>query len=246
MIRLTLLALLAGVWLASPAAAACEEITFEGIPFTVCETQAGVDDLRLWQSDDNGRLYGSFGAVDAALAPDARLGFAMNGGMFHQDRRPVGYYVEEYQQFTPLVDGGGYGNFGLVPNGVFCITDTAFRVIETNAFRADPPDCRFATQSGPMLVIGGALHPKLHADSASLNIRNGVGTSADGTRAVFAISDRPVTFYTFARLFRDRLGLPDALFLDGRVSRLYAPDLGRNDIGFPLGPIIGTVVGAQD
>ena len=37
----------------------------------------------------------------------------------------------------------------------------------------------------------------------------------------------------------DVLGTPNALYLDGSVSRLYAPALGRHDIGFPMGPILG-------
>jgi uncharacterized protein YigE (DUF2233 family) len=64
--------------------------------------------------------------------------------------------------------------------------------------------------------------------------------AADGT-AYFAISERPVTFHQFARLFRDRLKTPDALYLDGNVSRLYAPDLGRDDAGFAMGPMLGLV-----
>ena len=93
-----------------------------------------------------------------------------------------------------------------------------------------------------MLVIGGKLHPKLLPESDSEYIRNGVGVSSDGSRAVFAISDQPVTFHRFARLFRDHLGLRDALYFDGNISRLYAPELGRHDGGFPMGPIVGTVV----
>jgi uncharacterized protein YigE (DUF2233 family) len=128
---------------------------------------------------------------------------------------------------------------------VFCIAEgraDRFRVIESRRFAADPPDCRFATQSGPMLVIDGALHPRFLPDSPSRYVRNGVGVSADGTRALFAISQSPVNFTEFARLFRDGLGLPQALYLDGSISRLYAPDLGRRDLGLPMGPIVGTVV----
>jgi len=51
-----------------------------------------------------------------------------------------------------------------------------------------------------------------------------------------------VNFHHFARLFRDLLEVPNALYFDGRVSRLYAPAYGRADIGLPLGPIIGLVV----
>jgi uncharacterized protein YigE (DUF2233 family) len=93
-----------------------------------------------------------------------------------------------------------------------------------------------------MLVIKGKLHPKLLPDSDSFYVRNGVGVSADGSRAVFAISNDEVNFHAFARLFRDDLGLSDALYFDGNISRLYAPELSRHDAGFPMGPIVGTVV----
>ena len=76
-------------------------------------------------------------------------------------------------------------------------------------------------------------------------MRNGVGPTADGQRAVFAISNNAVTFHEFGRLFRDHLDLPNALFLDGNISRLYAPNLDRSDFGFALGPIIGTVTPAD-
>ena len=79
-------------------------------------------------------------------------------------------------------------------------------------------------------------------DSTSRYIRNGVGSSADGQKLVFAISNSSVTFHEFGRLFRDYLKMPQALFLDGNISRIYAPELGRSDLGFQLGPMIGTVV----
>ena len=129
----------------------------------------------------------------------------------------------------------------MLPNGVFCIAEDRFAILESRAYAADPPGCRYATQSGPMLVIDGALHPRFLPDSDSLNLRNGVGVSADGQRAVFVISDEPVTFHRFARFFRDALGLPQALFLDGSISRLYAPELGRSDWGMPMGPVVGLV-----
>jgi uncharacterized protein YigE (DUF2233 family) len=221
-------------------AADCRDTSFEGASYTLCEVTAG-EDLRLFQSGPDG-AYGSFKNVDAALAAEGKaLGFAMNAGMYHRDLAPVGLYVENGVEVSKLVTRAGPGNFGLLPNGVFCIDD-GFRVIESRVFRKERPDCRYATQSGPMLVIGGKLHPKLLADSDSLYVRNGVGVSRDGTRAVFAISNEAVNFHTFARLFRDALGLPDALYFDGNISRLYAPALGRHDGGFPMGPMVGTVV----
>jgi len=227
---------------AGPAVAACRSITFEDLPYTVCDVAAG-EDLRLFHSGTAG-AYGSFAAIEADLAESAqRLGFAMNAGMYHADLAPVGLFIDKGQEQTRLVTRDGPGNFGLLPNGVFCVADS-FAVIESRRFAKSRPACRFASQSGPMLVIDGDLHPRFLPGSPSRNVRNGVGVSADGQRAVFAISDQPVNFHTFARLFRDGLGLPDALYFDGSISRLFAPDLGRRDGGFPMGPIVGLVVPA--
>ena len=228
------------VWPFGAEAKACREQEFEGASFTVCQAGAG-EDLRLFHLGPDGNL-GSFDAVNRQLAAEgAELGFAMNAGMYHPDRRPVGLYVEEGRVEAPIVTRAGPGNFGLLPNGVFCI-GARFSVVESRSFDKTRPSCRYATQSGPMLVIGGKLHPRFLPDSDSRNIRNGVGVSEDGQTAVFVISDTAVNFHLFARFFRDALGLPDALYLDGRISRLYAPELGRRDGGFPMGPIVGTVV----
>lgn len=235
--------LLAAVLMLAPVAAVaaeCRDTTFEGASYTVCEVQAG-EDLRLFHSGPDG-AYGSFRNVDEALgAEGGALGFAMNAGMYHRDLAPVGLYVEDGVEVSKLVTRDGPGNFGLLPNGVFCIGE-GFQVLESRSFKKTRPECRYATQSGPMLVIKGKLHPKILPGSDSTFVRNGVGVSEDGQRAVFAISNDEVNFHSFARFFRDELGLPDALYFDGNISRLYAPQLDRHDGGFPMGPIVGTVV----
>jgi uncharacterized protein YigE (DUF2233 family) len=239
------LALSALALLALPAAASatCGDRAFEGRSFTVCEVTAA-EDLRIFQTAPDGDPFGSFDRVNQALAPEGRaLGFAMNAGMYHSDRAPVGLMIEDGTERARIVTSDGPGNFGLLPNGVFCIAD-GFSVVESRSFAAAPPACRYATQSGPMLVIDGALHPRFIPDSPSRYIRNGVGVSADGQRAWFVISQERVNFAEFARFFRDALGAPDALYFDGNVSRLYAPDIGRDDIGFRMGPIVGSVVPA--
>lgn len=236
----TVLALILSLAPVAAMGAECRDLAFEGASYTVCEVQAG-EDLRLFHSGPDG-AYGSFRNVDEALAAEGRaLGFAMNAGMYHRDLAPVGLYVEEGVEVSAIVTSDGPGNFGLLPNGVFCIGD-GFRVVESRAYKREQPECRYATQSGPMLVIEGKLHPKILPGSDSTYVRNGVGVSEDGTRAVFAISNDAVNFHAFARLFRDELGLPDALYFDGNISRLYAPELARHDGGFPMGPIVGTVV----
>jgi len=230
---------LAGLMLfATPAAAVtCEELDHLDASYTICTVNAD-EDLQLFLRDQAGDILGSFNAVENEKGRD--LLFAMNAGMYHEDRDPVGHYVEDGVEEMRVISSDGPGNFGLLPNGVFCIAER-LRVFETFDYLDRSPTCNFATQSGPMLVIEGALHPRFIPGSDSLNIRNGVGTSADGSTAIFAISNDEVNFHDFGTLFRDRLGLPNALFFDGRISRLYAPVLNRSDFGWQLGPIVGVL-----
>ena len=231
------------VWSVSGAwAQTCETVSYKANRYAVCDVDMAQADLRLFLYGPNDLILGQFQNVDRVLEPAGQtLAFAMNAGMYHDNRRPVGHYVENGQELMRVVPNAGPGNFGLLPNGVFCIRANRADVYETRAFQAAAPDCDYATQSGPMLVIDGALHPRFLIDSTSRFVRNGVGTSADGQRAVFVISSNTVTFHEFGSFFKDALKLPNALYFDGNISRLYAPSIGRNDPGFAMGPIVGLV-----
>ena len=224
-------------WLAAEGAqAACGPVTHLDRAFTLCTAELDTHRIDLRLAGEDGTPLGSF--VELERQTEAPIAFAMNGGMYHPDRRPVGLHVEDGTQVAGIVTSAGPGNFGMLPNGVFCVMGDTARVIESRAFAAAGPDCVDATQSGPMLVIDGALHPRFIPDSEFLNLRNGVGATPDGRTVHFVISDEPVSFHEMATLFRDRLGVRDALYLDGSVSRLYAPGLDRADPGRQMGPIL--------
>ena len=228
------------LWATPALSVECRDLTFDGDSYTVCEVDATSEDLRLFHENAEGEVIGSFGGI-ATQPGVGTLQFAMNAGMYHDDRSPVGHYKQDGVETMRVIPNAGPGNFGLLPNGVFCINDGSAQVYETRDYLERAPACRDATQSGPMLVIDGQLHPRFLPNGSSRFVRNGVGTSADGTRAVFAISNDAVNFHSFARLFRDALELPNALFLDGKVSRLFSRDLGRSDFGFQLGPMVAVV-----
>ncbi|HKX91535.1 MAG TPA: phosphodiester glycosidase family protein [Sphingomicrobium sp.] len=221
---------------AEPVQSFCSEQTFEGSRFTVCDNQGGAYQLFAARKDET--PIRSF--ADLSRRIDAKnVAFAMNAGMFDEEGRPIGLTRIGGKEAKALNVRDGRGNFHLKPNGVFMIlcggrTAAIYRSDAIPEFRCAP---RLATQSGPMLVIDGKLHPAFEADGTSRHVRNGVGVTADGT-ALFVISEEPVSLGKFARFFRDRLRAPNALYFDGAVSSLWDPANGRQDSHSQLGPII--------
>ncbi|WP_375455627.1 phosphodiester glycosidase family protein [uncultured Methylobacterium sp.] len=239
---LTLVLVQAGPARAETAAAAsepCRPLQAQGESFTVCTVDLRRERVRVFWLGSDGLPYSSLSALAEKQGP--RLSFAMNAGMYDKGQAPVGLYVEEGREMKGVSTANGPGNFHMKPNGVFYVKGERAGVLDTGHYLRARLKPDFATQSGPMLVIDGQIHPKISTDGPSLKIRNGVGVRDDGRTAVFAISERPVTFGAFARLFRDELGCRNALFLDGSVSSLYAPSLRRSDLSRPLGPMVGAV-----
>lgn len=225
----------------------CATDIYKQTDLIVCRFDPAVHDIRLFLNNADGDAYGHFNWVNEALEENGeRLVFAMNAGMYHEDRSPVGFFREDGEDRAPVNVNDGPGNFHLKPNGVFYVLENGMAgVDETGVYlmtKRKPP--RYATQSGPMLVIGGEIHPRFLPDSDSLKRRNGVGVTEEG-EVIFALADTPVRFYDFAVYFRDILKTPNALYLDGTISRLYAPELERNDPGVQMGPIIGVVEAAD-
>jgi uncharacterized protein YigE (DUF2233 family) len=216
---------------ASLPVSACNERQFEDSRFTICDPGKGPIEVITGEPP-----YREFAKLEAALGK-RRVSFAMNGGMFGEDGRAIGLLVENGKQVHAINRREGGGNFHLMPNGVFLVRrDGSAAIIPSDACKPSH-DVAFATQSGPMLVIAGKLHPRFDADGTSRNIRNGVGIARDG-RPRFVISEDPVSFGKFARLFRDVLGAKNALYFDGSVSSLWDPANGRRDSHAPLGPMV--------
>lgn len=208
--------------------------------YTVVRVDTAQQKLGLYWQDEQGRPLRRLDRLAAWLKGRGRtLAFAMNAGMYHADTRPVGLLVIDGREISPLNLGAGQGNFFLKPNGVFLVDAEGPRVIDAVDYPAWHEGVRLATQSGPLLLKHGEIHPALGPNSASRYIRNGV--CALGAEAIFVISDNPVTLHEFASHFRDRLQCRDALYLDGAVSSLYSPGLGRNDQLKDLGPMLGVV-----
>lgn len=197
------------------------------------------ENLHFFYQDAAGNNYGSFKNLKAELARNnEKLLFAMNGGMYTKQGKPQGLYIENGQIITPLDTlQNGYGNFYLQPNGVFYLTNNHQAVIATTKKLKQLENIKYATQSGPMLVIDGALHPKFNEGSANVHIRNGVGLLPDG-KLLFAMSKEKMNFYDFATFFQEN-GCKNALYLDGFVSRMYLPAKDWEQMDGNFGVIIG-------
>jgi uncharacterized protein YigE (DUF2233 family) len=219
--------------------APCRNVAFEAVSYVVCDIDLRADSIEVFHAGADGKPFGSLEAFDKAVAGEGRpVLLAMNGGMYHEDLSPVGLLVEDGVEKSPLNLADADGNFFLKPNGVFLVgKDGKAAVMESSAYAAARPDVALATQSGPMLVIDGHIHPRFEANGTSRYIRNGVGVRDENT-VVLAVSRSEVSLGSFARLFRDALGCRNALFLDGAVSALS--DGKRMIVGgkYPAGPII--------
>ena len=220
--------------------AGCGTIRASEPRFTVVTVDPLHQRLQLFLNDERGSPYKRLEKVAAALDRRGQhLSFGMNAGMYHADYSPVGLLVADGIELSPLNLSPGKGNFFLRPNGVFLVSDDRAQVVESSAYPALAGKVRLATQSGPMLVTNGVINPLFEPDSHSVHVRNGV-CARDG-KAVFVISEGRINFYEFARYFRDVLKCRNALYLDGSVSSLYSPALGRNDYRADLGPMIGVI-----
>ena len=225
-------------------------LLFIGVVFLIHNSSAGNSefvaysinlrnqDLKLYWKNEKGVPFRSLGALKSSLSAKGKtLVFAMNGGMYKPDNSPQGLFIEAGELRTILDTTAGTGNFYMKPNGVFyTTTNRQGFVCRTEDFRG-LANVLYATQSGPMLLINGSIHPAFKEDSKNLNIRNGVGILPNG-EVLFAMSKEPVNFYDFALYFQKR-GCKNALYLDGLVSRTYLPAENWEQLEGDFGVIIG-------
>lgn len=227
-------------WLLGLALAVASAAALAQARYTVVRVDTARQQLALYWQDDQGRPLRRLDRLAAWLQSQGKtLAVGMNAGMYHADARPVGLLVIDGREIAPLNLDNGQGNFFLKPNGVFLIDAHGPRVVDAVDYAASHEGVRLATQSGPLLLKHGEIHPAFSPNSASRYIRNGV--CALGAEVLLVISDTPVTLHEFARHFRDELHCRDALYLDGAISSLYAPGLGRNGQLKDLGPLIGVL-----
>ncbi len=177
-----------------------------------------------------GQNYVTFGALRQLLRTKGEaLLFAINSGIYTKEYKPLGLHIEDGKVHSPLnliTSNRGQGNFSLLPNGVFFLTqEHRAEVLDTERFhrrfQGDYRGIKAAVQSGPMLVINGEFNPYFFSESDSYRIRSGVCAKDQGRRVIFVVTEDAVNFYEFARFFKEELQCQNALYLDGTLARIY-------------------------
>lgn len=227
------LALLLSISGCAPQAKALDSrvIAFEGQNYRVVHLNLKRQNLTLhWREPSSKQPFSSIDALRQwGESQGQRLLFATNAGIYDREFAPLGLYVENGKTLVPLNLAHGNpasGNFSLLPNGVFALYPDGHAAVSTSeAFKASGKSVQWATQSGPMLLIDGKLNDQFINDSSSLKWRSGVCAKTPN-EVVFAVSEAPVNFHTFGRLFRDKIGCRDALYLDGSISQMYVDGQG--------------------
>lgn len=210
--------------------------------------------VKIFHKDNKGKNHSFKTIASQAQSNGSDLAFAMNAGMFTKEKNPQGLYIENgKEKYKTDLRKSGYGNFYMqfkknkpdfgLSNGVFLISQEkgAHIIFPDSLSSYDKKQLTLATQSGPLMMKDGVFNEHFNKGSANLNIRNGVGIINE-KKVVFVISIEPVNFYEFSQLFRDFFQCKDALYLDGVISQIYAPELGTlQNTGSGFGPILGVI-----
>ena len=190
-----------------------------------------------WKNERGEHFKNAENLISWLKSKNKKLLFSTNGGMYKKDNSPQGLFIENKIVKSEIDTSNGNGNFYLKPNGVFYLTTEKNPIICKTEDFVNNVKIKYATQSGPMLVIDGEIHTAFKKNSTNLNIRNGVGILPNN-QIVFAISKKEINFYDFAEYFKN-LGCKNALYLDGFVSRTYLPEKNWKQIDGNFGVIIG-------
>lgn len=217
--------------------------TFNGISCRVFIAKKGVHEIQIHANSNGPFTFTDYEKFLVDKKNDTPF-MMTNGGMFMPDYRPQGILIDNYKKIKDLdtATKNSSGNFYLYPNGVYFIdsSDNAF-VLPTDSFKTETKFrkklVKYATQSGPMLVIDGKINKKFTARSTNLNIRSGVGAISQD-KVVFIISDKEINFYDFAVIFKNYFNCKNALYLDGAISKMYSNKENKQKPSGNFGPMI--------
>lgn len=175
------------------------------------------------------------------IAADPAIHVATNAGIFTEQVSPGGLLVSDGEELVGVNLNEGGGNFHLMPNAVFAVLDDGTAAV-VNSLDYQDDGVMHATQSGPALLLDGEIHHEFREGSTNYALRSGVGVSPDGQTVYLALAGW-TNLWDFATLFRDQLGVEDALYLDGQISDLWVT--GMETPGVLSGPYAGIITARE-
>jgi uncharacterized protein YigE (DUF2233 family) len=225
-------------------------VNFKGFKFYIYKIRKTSRNIHLEGYDNTGRpkystLKNFVSSVGRENSVD--LDFAMNGGMYEGNGRPVGLFVSNgkiIQQLDTQYTNPNEVNFYMQPNGVFySYYDRSgklyWNVATTKSYNILSKSCKIkdATQSGPILIDDCLINKAFGTRSSNKKIRNAVGLSDEFIYFVMSYSE--TNFYDMAYFMQTYLRVQNALYLDGVVSQFYYhPKRKFFGSSVPIGPII--------
>ena len=225
-------------------------IKFKGMEFDIFITNTDSNEISMHlKSPGKGKNYSNIiGLLNSEVLKGRKVLMITNAGMYTSSHEPEGLFIENRRPINELdkkIIPNTDLNFYMKPNGVYFIDTAEVNYIsKTEDFegyvKKNKINVKYATQSGPMLVIGGEIHDKFKVGSPNLNIRSGVGIISD-KKTVFIISKTETNFYDFGVLFKEVFNCKNALYLDGAISLMYINDIAPNERGGNFGPMISVV-----
>lgn len=203
---------------------AVHEQTIDGVHYVFY--RANPSNVALHWKDNEGKAYQQLGALKKHLERQGKsVQMLMNAGIYSENLTPAGLWVEEGRELKALNVQKGSGNFHMEPNGVFSIENGEAFIRTTHDYRKSRAKPQFAVQSGPMLVINGAINPRFKPENGHGYKRNAVCVTGLGELWFVMTTHyqkRWPNLYELASALQ-RQGCENALYLDGSISSWYVP-----------------------
>jgi len=142
-----------------------------------------------------------------------------------RDKLPPGLIIDKGRILKPLNFKRGKGNFyEPSPNGVFYIGKNTIGIIESKKFQINN-DIEFAIQTGPMMIIDGAINHGFDELSDNRHVRSAIGISGDANKReiVFVTSINPVNFHEISNFMKIKQLCNNSLHLESVNAYMSYP-----------------------
>jgi uncharacterized protein YigE (DUF2233 family) len=195
----------------------CQNFNYNNSTFDIAIIKSDTNTIQKFKFIENSGLLDEGNFFDSLY----REGFfiACNAGPIDNNNELLGLFIKEGKVVNDINLNSGSGNFFLKPNGYYAFNNSDIEINSSSSYNYKN-SFNNAAQSGPMLVLNGAINPIFDKKSPNRNLRLGVGYYKKNHQQFILLvkSKTPVTFYQFADLFSSKFKCENALYLDGGAN----------------------------